>query len=57
VTLRGTRELLPAYQWLPRRAVLSVTVSAPIQVTGSGWPEIVRIRDAARVAIDERLGE
>jgi fatty-acyl-CoA synthase len=51
VTIRGTRAILPAGAWLPRRGSIRVTLGAPIRPRGPAWREIVRLRDAARVEI------
>jgi 1-acyl-sn-glycerol-3-phosphate acyltransferase len=51
VTIRGTRTVLPAGAWLPRRAPLSVLVGAPIVPRGTDWREMLRLRDAARARI------
>jgi 1-acyl-sn-glycerol-3-phosphate acyltransferase len=48
IAIRGTREVLPADAWLPRRHDLEVTIGAPIAPRGQGWPEMVRLRDLTR---------
>jgi 1-acyl-sn-glycerol-3-phosphate acyltransferase len=57
VTIRGTRAILPAGAWLPRRGPISVTLGAPITPHGSDWREIVRLRDAIRAEISRGIGE
>ena len=57
VTIRGTRDILPADTWLPRRGAITVAVGEPIKPEGSGWPEMVRLMDRVRAEIDNRLGE
>jgi 1-acyl-sn-glycerol-3-phosphate acyltransferase len=57
VVIRGTREILPAYATIPRRAALTVAIDAPIPPTGTGWREMVRLRDEARAAIVRRTRE
>jgi 1-acyl-sn-glycerol-3-phosphate acyltransferase len=57
VGLRGTRDILPAYRWLPRRSPITVTIGAPITPEGTDWREMVRIRDLAREAIARAAGE
>jgi len=52
IAIRGTREILPADAWLPRPHVVDVTVGAPMRPQGQGWPEMVRLRDLTRAAID-----
>jgi 1-acyl-sn-glycerol-3-phosphate acyltransferase len=51
VGLRGTREILPAYRWLPRRGPITVTIGAPITPEKDDWREMVRIRDHARAEV------
>lgn len=57
VALRGTRSLLRAGSWFPRRGRLDVVVEAPLQPDGEDWAAAVRLRDAARVAILRHCGE
>jgi 1-acyl-sn-glycerol-3-phosphate acyltransferase len=57
VAIRGTREVLPADTWRPRPGRIEVTVLPPLGVTGDGWREIVRLRDAARAAVAAALEE
>jgi len=57
VAIRGTREILPAYAWLPRPGSISVTVGAPILPKGTDWREIVRLRDAAHAEIARGVRE
>ena len=57
ITIRGTRDVLPADQWLPRPAPITVAVSPPLIPEGSAWPDIVRLRDQARTEIARRSGE
>jgi len=51
VALRGTRAILRADQWFPRRAAVSVTIGAPILPAGRDWAAAVRLRNAARAYI------
>ena len=51
VAIHGTRAILPAGAWLPRRSPITVTLGAPIAPGRSDWREIVRLRDAVRAAI------
>jgi len=51
VTLRGTRSVLREGQWLFRRGAISVTISAPIEPTGTDWNAAIRVRDLARAEI------
>jgi 1-acyl-sn-glycerol-3-phosphate acyltransferase len=55
VAIQGTREILPADAWLPRRQAVRVSIGSPIEPTGEGWPEMVRLRDLTRAAIAAQL--
>jgi 1-acyl-sn-glycerol-3-phosphate acyltransferase len=57
VTIRGAREILPAYAWLPAPGPVTVTVSAPIMAEENGWRAMVRLRDRTRAEISRRSGE
>ncbi|OGL12025.1 MAG: hypothetical protein A3I17_09230 [Candidatus Rokubacteria bacterium RIFCSPLOWO2_02_FULL_72_37] len=57
ITLSGTRAILPAYSWLPRRGPIVVTIGAPIVPAGRAWREMVRLRDTVRDAIARTSGE
>jgi 1-acyl-sn-glycerol-3-phosphate acyltransferase len=57
VGLHGTRDILPAYRWLPRRAPITVTIGSPITPEKSDWREMVRIRDHARAEVARAAGE
>ena len=57
VTIRGTREILPADGWLPQPGPITVAVSAPITAGEDGWPAMVRLRDRTRAEISRRSGE
>jgi 1-acyl-sn-glycerol-3-phosphate acyltransferase len=57
IAIRGTREILPAEAWLPRRGAITVTIGAPIAPRERDWREIVRLRDAARAVIGRGVGE
>jgi 1-acyl-sn-glycerol-3-phosphate acyltransferase len=54
IGLRGTREILPAHAWRPRRGSITLTVGPPLAPKAAGWPEMVRLRDLTRAEI-ERL--
>jgi 1-acyl-sn-glycerol-3-phosphate acyltransferase len=56
VTIRGTREILPAGAAVPRRGPITVTVGAPIRPGPRDWREMVRLRDAARAEIGRGVG-
>jgi 1-acyl-sn-glycerol-3-phosphate acyltransferase len=57
IGLRGTRHILPASRWLPRRGSITVTIGSPITPEKSDWREMVRIRDRARAEIARAAGE
>ncbi len=57
VTIRGTRDILPANEWLPRPGPITVAMSPALRPEGSGWPDMVRLRDQARAEIARRSGE
>ncbi len=57
VTLRGTRSILRAGSWFPRRGRLEVIVEPLISPDGEDWAAAVRLRDAARAAILRHCGE
>jgi 1-acyl-sn-glycerol-3-phosphate acyltransferase len=57
VTIRGAREILPAYAWLPEPGPITVAVGAPIATEEDGWPAMVRLRDRTRAEISGRSGE
>ncbi len=55
ISISGTREILPAYTWLPRPGPITVAVGPPEVPRGTGWQEIVRLRDRVRDEIARRL--
>ena len=57
VTIRGTRSMLRAGSWFPRRGRLEVIVELAIAPDGEDWAAAVRLRDAARAAILRHCGE
>jgi 1-acyl-sn-glycerol-3-phosphate acyltransferase len=57
VALRGTRSILRADQWFPRRGRIVVTVGAPIRPPGTGFEAALRLRDATRAQILAHSGE
>ncbi|RZL91122.1 MAG: acyl-phosphate glycerol 3-phosphate acyltransferase [Variovorax sp.] len=57
VALIGTRSLLRAGQWLPRRTEVVIEVGVPIVASQQDWAAAVALRDAARQAILERVPE
>jgi 1-acyl-sn-glycerol-3-phosphate acyltransferase len=57
VAIQGTRSMLRAGSWFPRRSVLQVTIGEPILPEGDDWQAAVKLRDAARKAMLEHLEE
>jgi acyl carrier protein len=57
VALAGTRRVLPDGTWLFRHAPITVTIGPAAPPQGSGWPEMVRLRDAAVDHIAHACGE
>jgi 1-acyl-sn-glycerol-3-phosphate acyltransferase len=57
IALAGTRRVLPDGTWLFRHAPITVTIGAPMQPQAEGWPEMVRLRDAAVDHIARACGE
>jgi 1-acyl-sn-glycerol-3-phosphate acyltransferase len=61
VALKGTRRLLRDKTYLPRPARIQVIVCPPLQPAGdaqtASWQDVVRLRDAARLAISQAVGE
>ncbi len=51
IGIRGTRDILPADTWRPRRGAIHVAIGPPLHPADAGWREMVRLRDAARAAI------
>lgn len=57
VAVAGTRRVLPDGTWLFRHAPIAVTIGPPIGSRGGGWPDMVRLRDAAVSHIARECGE
>jgi 1-acyl-sn-glycerol-3-phosphate acyltransferase len=57
VALVGTRSLLRAGEWLPRRGEIAITIGAPIVAIEHDWQAALELRDAARRAILARVAE
>jgi acyl carrier protein len=55
--IRGTRSMLRANQWWPRRSAISVEIAPPIQPTGNDFEAVLRLRDAVRHVMLDRCGE
>ncbi len=57
VTLSGTRQVLRDGRLLPSPAPLRVVISPAIRPGGKGWPEMIRLRDAAYAEVLKHCGE
>jgi 1-acyl-sn-glycerol-3-phosphate acyltransferase len=57
VVIRGSRDVLPAGAWLPRRRRLEVIVRPAIHTAGTAPEAVASLRDASRRAILELLDE
>ncbi|PWB78216.1 MAG: acyl-phosphate glycerol 3-phosphate acyltransferase [Candidatus Methylomirabilota bacterium] len=57
IGLRGTRAFLPDGTWLPTRGQITVSIGAPILPQGSGWQEIITLRDLTQTEIARLTGE
>jgi len=57
IALAGTRHVLSADSWLFRRSPLTVTIGLPLSPQAEGWPEMVRLRDAAVAHVARAGGE
>ncbi len=57
LTLRGTRSILGAATWYPRRGPVSINISKPIYPHQSGWNEAIRLRNEARFEILKHCNE
>jgi fatty-acyl-CoA synthase len=57
IAIHGTRHVLPDGTWLFRHGTITVTIGAPMDPQAQGWPEMVRLRDAAVEVISRGCGE
>lgn len=57
IALAGTRDVLRAEHWLPRRGQLRVTIGQRVLPHGRDWAAAVKLREAVRVVILEDCGE
>jgi 1-acyl-sn-glycerol-3-phosphate acyltransferase len=57
VTIRGTRSILRAGHWFPRRGVITITISKSLVPDGKDWAAAIRLRDSARAEILRLCGE
>ena len=57
IAISGTRHIFPAGTLLVWPGRIKVTFGQPLAPEGNDWREIVRLRDAARTAIEDALRE
>ncbi len=57
VGIRGTRSILRADHWFPRRGAITITIGAPIAPEGKDWTAAIHLRDAARAEVLRLCGE
>lgn len=57
IAVHGTRSILRAEQWFPRRGKLQVTIGAPLRPQGNDWNAALTLRHAARSHIARHCGE
>ena len=57
VVLKGTRSVLRASQWQPRRHPVAVCILPPVLPDGHDWSAAVRLRDRVRAQMLERADE
>ena len=57
MALRGSRSVLRAEQWLPRRGVVTINVGEPLFASGSSFADAVSLRDDARTWMLAHVGE
>jgi 1-acyl-sn-glycerol-3-phosphate acyltransferase len=57
IGVQGTRTILRAEQWFPRRGRVRVTVGVPMRPQGSDWEAAVALREAVRTQIARYCGE
>ncbi len=57
VTLKGTRSILRAGHWLPRRGAVSIHVGSLVSADGDDFAAALRLRDEVRAEILQNCGE
>jgi 1-acyl-sn-glycerol-3-phosphate acyltransferase len=57
VAIRGTRSILRAGSWFPRRGVVRIIVEPPLRPDGDDWQAAVKLRDATRAKILRHSGD
>ncbi len=55
--LNGTRSILRAGSWFPRRGTIAVNFGAALTPAGNGWSAALQLRDEARRYIIDHCGE
>jgi 1-acyl-sn-glycerol-3-phosphate acyltransferase len=55
--LRGTRSILRGDQWFPRWGRIDIEILDPFTPTGTGFEQVLRLRDSVRQAILAHCGE
>ena len=51
VTIRGTRSILRAWQWLPQRGAVEITILEAVPPAGRDFGQVLALRDAVRRAM------
>lgn len=54
--ISGTRAIVLAQTWFPRRGRVSIAIGEPVYPDGNDWPAAVRLRDRASSAVAALLG-
>jgi 1-acyl-sn-glycerol-3-phosphate acyltransferase len=57
VTIRGSRSLLRAGSWFPRRVMVTMIISPSLRGEGKGWEATLKLRDETRAEILKWYGE
>jgi len=57
VAIRGSRSILRAVDWFPRRGAIQVTIRPPIPPDGDDWSAAVRLRERVRSEVLAYCGE
>jgi acyl carrier protein len=57
VAIVGSRTVLRAGQWFPRRGAITVTVLPPLPTKKTGWSAALELRDRAREALSGATGD
>lgn len=57
VVIRGTRSILRADNWLPRRGAITVGIGRPVLPDGPDWSAAIRLRDRVRGEMLRQCGE